>query len=455
MLLRPIRKPQPAGNSAFFASRQTGKPDRLTAWMHSPALIPLLLGWLSGRPLLRLFRGLIVVYIYMLVLLPSGSLLGVNVKVLCFLSLLPVAAQVSFARGQITVGRLVSLLSIPAILLLWVFLSVFYGFDFSEGFAQYKDLLVTMVTCWFAAVLCADDQADTLFLLRAILYAEVSASVLKILLLGYAFARGIPVSVLIELIHTIFGVQLMAFDFETALGRVQFISDNLIPICIFAILCYRQLLGLRGGRALLMIFVLAVSDLFSFSRYLWVFTVVALVLGLIVGRKDRFQVALIAILTGLTLISLPFLLVIIALRFSTTVVTSSDADRIQQVAALRVFIADAPWFGHGLGSYTHRVIRSLEAPYSYEAQLLALFGQMGLVGVAYLCVLTISYFRRLWPSTERSGLRRAGLLVLLLGWFAGGFFNPSVISSAASISYCAIYAMAALRDQGLAARPQA
>ena len=422
--------------------------------MESTPVLGGLLSWLSGRPLLRLFRGVLAVYLFMLVLLPSGSLLGVNVKVLCFLLLLPLAVQVAFARGQMTVTRLVRLLSIPAILLLWVFVSLLYGFEVTDALAQYKDLLVTMITCWFAAVLCENDQMGTLFLLRSTVYAEVTASVLKLLLLGFAFARGIPVSALIELIHTIFKVQLMAFDFETALGRVQFISDNLIPIAIFAILCYRQVLGLRGGRALLMIFVLTLSDLFCFSRYLWVFTLLALVLGLLLGRKDRFQLALLSILAVLTLVSLPFLIVVIGLRFSTTVVNSSDADRIAQVAALRVFIADAPWVGHGLGSYTPRVIRSLEAPYSYEAQLLALFGQIGLVGVTYLSLLTISYFRRLWPNKERSGPRRAGLLLLLLGWFAGGFLNPSVISSAASVSYCAIFAMAALNDGALATLPE-
>ena len=260
-------------------------------------------------------RGLIAVYLFMLVMLPSGSLFGINVKVLCFLLLLPVAAQVSFARGQMTVQRLVRLLFVPGILLLWVLGSQLYGYDIADAIAQYKDLQVTILTCWFAAVLCSDSREDSLFLLRCTIYAEVSTSLLKLVLLGYAFARGIPVSVLIEIIHSIFGVQLMAFDFESALGRMQFISDNLIPVCIFAVLCYRRLLHLRASRALLIILVLTLSDLFSFSRYLWVFTVLALVLGLLLGPKDRFQALLLVTLTALTLISLPFLLVVVQLRF--------------------------------------------------------------------------------------------------------------------------------------------
>ena len=402
---------------------------------------------LADRPLMRTFRALIALYLFMLVLLPSGSVLGINVKVLCFTLLLPVAFQVALARRQITAYRLVGLLSVPLICLLWTFVSQIYGFEARESMAQYKDLMVTICTCWFAAVLCGDDQREILFLLRWVVYAEIVTSGFKLLLLAYAFARGIPVSQLLDVISRVFGVQLMAYDFESMLGRVQFISDNLLPLCLFALLCYRKLLGLRAGRTVLILGVLLVSDLFSFSRYLWVFTAAALLCGLVVGEKDRLQAILVSLLAVLTLATLPFLIVIISLRFSATVVTSSDADRIQQVAALRSFIADAPWFGHGLGSYTHRVIRSLNAPYSYEAQLLALFGQIGIVGVSLLLLLVIVYFRRLWPDERRSGLRRAGLLLLLLGWLAGGFFNPSVISSAASVSYAAIFAMAALHDR--------
>lgn len=404
---------------------------------------------LTERPMLRVFRVLLVAYIFMLVLLPSGSVFGLNVKFICFSLLLPVALQVSFATRQITLRHLGLLLCVPAVFLFWTLCSQFYGFEASQALAQYKDLTVTIATCWFAVVLCNGDRGETIFLLRWILYAEVVTSTLKVLLLIYAFARGIPVSQIIDLIDQIFRVQLMPFDFESLLGRLEFISDNLIPVCIFAVLCYRTTLRIRAGRALMMLLVLLVSDLFSFSRYLWVFTVLAILCGFILGKKDLFQMSLLTILSVTIIAGLPLLVTVVSLRFSTNVVTSSDAERTAQVTALRDFIEDAPWFGHGLGSYTTRVIRSETAPYSYEAQLLALLGQIGMVGVALLALLTTYYLRNLWPARGRSVLRSGGLLLLLLAWIAGGFFNPSVISSAAAVSYAAIYAMAGLNgDRG-------
>jgi O-antigen ligase len=397
--------------------------------------------------MLWLFRPLIAAYLFMLVLLPSGSVFGLNLKMICFLLLLPLALQVAFSRRQIKARQVILLFGVPAVGLLWALYSQFYGFQADEAIAQYKDLMVTISTCWFAAVLCGEDRTETLFFLRWVIYAEVATSGLKVALLAYAFARGIPVSRIIAEIDTIFRVQLMAFDFESLLGRLQFISDNLIPICMFAILCYRGVLRIRGGRALLMLLLLLISDLFSFSRYLWVFTVVAIVCGLILGKKDRFQLTLITILSVAVFATLPLLITVVSLRFSSKVTTSSDVERTEQVAALQEFIADAPWLGHGLGSYTHRVIRSDTAPYSYEAQLLALIGQIGIVGVSLLVLLTGYYFRRLWPSRGRNTLRNSGLFLLLIGWIVGGFFNPSVISSAASVSYAAIFAMVALNDE--------
>jgi len=401
---------------------------------------------LSGRPWLGLFRTLFVVYLFMLVMLPSGSLLGVNVKVVCFFLLLPVAIQVAFARGQITPRYLGILLSVPAVALLWSLSSQLYGVRADQAIAQYRDVMVTIATCWFAAVLCNREWSDTLFLLRWTLYAEIATSTLKVLVLAYAFARGIPVSEIIELIDRIFGVQLMPFDFASLLGRLELISDNLIPVCLFAILCFRKALRIRATYALPILLVLLISDFFSFSRYLWAFSVIAIVSGLIAGKKDRFQLTLIAFLSVTVLATLPLLTSIVSLRFSAAVVNSSDVERTSQVAALLDFIEDAPWLGHGLGSYTTRVIRSEIAPYSYEAQLLALAGQVGIVGIGLLGSLTTYYFRQLWPRSKGGTLQSVGLFVLLFGWIAGGFLNPSVISSAAAVSYAAIYAMAGLKD---------
>lgn len=395
----------------------------------------------AGAFAVRIFSSLLAVYIFMLVLLPSGSILGFNVKIVWFCLLLPLALYVYFGRYRATPHRTMLLLLIPVALLSWSLLAQENGFEPASSFAQFKDLIVTISTCWFATLLCEEGYGETVFLLRTLVQAEVAASLMKLSLLAYAVLHGIPVTQIAQWIKNVFGVDLMTFDFASIFGRIQFHSDELIPICIFALLCFRQRLGIRAFPAIGMLLLLLISDFFAFSRYLWLFTVLAAALGLLIGKKDRFQLMLIGSVITVALACFPSIVSVVTLRFSSSVVDSSDQDRTQQVPALQEFWASAPFLGHGLGSYTRRVIRSDDAPYSYELQLLALAGQIGVIGMAAFAALGFYYFRGLWQLKRIGALHSVGLSLLLLVWIGSGLVNPVVISSAASVSYAAIFAM--------------
>jgi hypothetical protein len=403
----------------------------------------------SKRSPLRLFRWMLAVYVFMLVLLPSGSIFGINVKFVWFFLLLPTAILMFFRQHRVTRFRVALLPLVPAVMLFWILLSQYYDFAPEFALAQYKDILVTIVSCWFASLLCAEGQSETVEFVRVVVFSEVTASALKAALLVYAFVRGVPVTQIVEWIKNVFGVSLMTFDFESMLGRIQFISDGIIPICIFAILRYRKDLRFGIASAIAMLVVLLASDFFSFSRYFWGFSVVAIVLGLFLGKKDLFQVLLIAALSTISLSSLPLLTTVVELRFSSRIVDASDQDRAGQLDALKEFFQSAPVLGHGMGSYTRRIIRNDDAPYSYEDQLLALAGQLGVVGTFGLSLLTLYYFRDLWPQPGRGVIQSLGLAVVLLMWICAGLFNPEVVSSAASVSYAAISAMAGIGARGV------
>ena len=46
-------------------------------------------------------------------------------------------------------------------------------------------------------------------------------------------------------------------------------SDELVPLCIYAVLRYRDRLGLSSFRSSVLILMLLISVLISFSRYFW------------------------------------------------------------------------------------------------------------------------------------------------------------------------------------------
>ncbi len=395
----------------------------------------------------RSFAPLFKIYVYLLILLPSGSLFGVNVKVLCFLLLLPPACHRYFKHRQTTQRRLALLLVIPACLAAWILIGQIYSYSLFLSLSEFKDIWTTLISAWVAAVYCGEEEGKNLEFVKMVISAEVVSCILKFSLLGYCFGRGLSVALMVDQLNAFFGVNLMGMDFESALGRIQFVADSLIPICIYALLRYRNQLRLTVGYTLVLFALLINSLIFSFSRYLWAFGVFAFCLGLIFSKKDRLHAWILGLLGAAILAALPLLIGLYQLRFAEDVAGSSDSVRTLQVRALEQFFWDAPLFGHGLGSYSPEIIRSEELPYVYEVQLYALAGQFGVVGTILLGILTAYYFEALWPNERRSFNRKANLAGLLILWLLAGLFNPMLLNSAAAMSYAAIRALAFVNDR--------
>lgn len=400
--------------------------------------------WLVTDLLETSFTPLVCLYVYLLILLPSGSIGGVNLKISCF-ALLLLPTLYHLVRQKTISGRhLGVLIALPTTLACWIFIAQLYRYDLQSTFYQFKDIVITLISAWMASVYFQRSDRARIRFLRWVLHAAVTLCALKVMLLTYCVFRGIPVSIVVKAISRFMGVSLMETDFESSLGRVQFVADEIIPICIYVLVVARQRLQVPTRAALMMLAFLFVSLTFTFSRYSWGAGVAALLLGLFSAKWERFHDVLIGVLVSLLLISSPFLIALVQLRFSTDLAAGSDITRVIQIVALKKFFWDAPLFGHGFGSFTHDVVRSSEAAYNYEVQLLALAGQAGIVGLLLLCLIAIYYFRSLWRS---GGLRmvlgprqRICVFLLLLIYLAGGLFNPSLFNSAAAMSYAAIKA---------------
>ncbi len=407
------------------------------------------MSWDVSALLTKSLDPLFRVLIFLMVLLPSGSLFGVNVKMICF-SLLILPILMHFVEHRhMTLLHLCALISIPAILGLWILLSQYYGFDFKVAVEQYREIVLTLVSAWIAAIYCSQRKARCILFLRLVLYAEVSSCILKLGLLCYALVRGVQVGVLVDSINAFFKVQLMGANLESAIGRIQFVADGLIPICMFILLRYRRILGItQAWRATVIFVILALSLIFTFSRYFWAFGALAFLLGMLFGRKDRFQATLIAsLLVGLS-VMFPLIVAITTLRFSAATAEFSDEPRVLQIPPLVRYFLDAPLLGHGLGSHTNEIIRDFTKPYGYEVQIYALAGQIGIVGLLIMGLIAIYYFQPLWrPNHSWSGRRiseKFCLAVLLATWFASGLFNPMLMNATAAISYASLRALAQL-----------
>ncbi len=403
----------------------------------------------------RGFELLFGLYLFLTIALPSGSIYGLNLKSPLYALLLPVAFFCYFRRGHALLKNVALLITVPAVMLLWVMLGLSRGFEVAGAFRQCLDIFLTFLVCWLVSVFCGQSERHFLRFVKIILSSTVAAALFKFGIILYAFHAGVSITEVVAQVDKIFSVELMSMDIGDLFGRIQFMSDELVPLCIYVVLRYRDRLGLSSLGSSALILVLILSVLISFSRYFWGFTALAFGLGLLVCKKDRFTLVLSSLLSVAVLVSLPFLIALYQLRFSADVAGGSDDVRVEQIRALVAFFQDSPFWGNGFGSFTHEVIRSVGTPYTYEVQLLALLAQLGVVGMLLLVSLTALYYRTLWWNSRLRPLERVSIFLLLVTWISGGLSNPILFLPIAGINFALLKLLAEqdADDRGVRVRP--
>jgi O-antigen ligase len=388
-----------------------------------------------------------IVYVAVLLILPTGSILGINIKILLFAVVSMLMIRLQGLRGFRRSQSFFFVLALIGLLMIWAVMGMARGYQAKMVLFQFRDIAVTIFGSWLIVAYAAGERIHGLRFLQTVLYSVGFTSLLKCAMLAYSLKTGTPVSDLNTTINNSFHIQLMTIDFdslETTLGRIQFVSDSVLPICIFVLQARRREIGIPGWIALIMMPLYILSIGISFSRYGWAYALLALAVGGIVSKRDRLHPIYIAMGSVVVAMNFGTFLLLWQLRFSKEVAGLSDIDRLLQRVALIDFFHEAPFFGHGLGSYTTAVIRSNDLPYSYENQWLALMGQIGIVGVILLLVSLAVCFRSLyWPPIGRSRYQVA-LLLIMIAWLVGGVFNPFLISSTASVAYGILFVLIAV-----------
>jgi hypothetical protein len=146
---------------------------------------------------------------------------------------------------------------------------------------------------------------------------------------------------------------------------------------------------------------------------------------------------------------------VVELRFSEKLSGASDAERIWQISVLKSFFASAPLLGHGLGSYALELKRSFDTPYAYEVQVLALFGQFGLIGVGLLALLLVNYYRKAFSFRKGVLLPQIAAAILLMDLLLAAFFNPLLLASMSAVGYSLVFLVAlSTRNQPASFPPQ-
>jgi hypothetical protein len=388
--------------------------------------------------IVRAFNAVFLVYVAILLILPFGALAGMNVKVIILLLLSVLTIASGNAYGLCSYRSLLSILMTIGPLFLWVVLGMWNGFNVTMVMSQFRDIAVTIIGCWLTALYISKHPGNKRLFMRTVIWSVSTTAAIKCVLIVYSLKTGVPVSSAI--FHSLF-ITTDLNSLDIGLGRIQFISDGILPICLFALQTRRREIGIGPVSALLITFLYFISVTISFSRFLWVYAILAFVLGIIIAKKELIHGFYIVLIGGVSITNFAILQSLFEYRFSENVAGTSDVERTEQLRALIVFIKDAPFFGHGLGSYTTTVIRSIELPYSYELQLVALVGQIGLMGTLMLFMALAAYCNGIVMNKTVSIYYRVSLGILLAVWIIGGLTNPLLMSSTASVTYGTLYVL--------------
>lgn len=373
-----------------------------------------------------------VTFIYTSIILPSGALFGINVKLL---SLFLFMFSIILVGKSYLLSSLIKVMMPVAVFLVFevLYSYIVFRFDNSYILAQAKDIFVfflmfNICLAYGKYIKNYDYVADKI--IKAVFYVGL----IKVLIIVYSFFSGIPVSFLTMQIGDFFGVSIMSFDVEnSAISRINFTSDSILAICIFYLLmkAFRKKITLNDG---FIILVIGFSALITMSRFQWAACILSMFAAIFLNlriKKSFFVLLFLAIISFATL-SFQSTQELISTRFDQRIISSSDIERYVQKQKILQEIDEAPILGNGLGYYIPDVIRSTDAKYSYELQLPALVMQLGMVG--FLIIMFMIVFPLFSPLLVSSFVTKVFFILMIIVWLAGAMFNPILFSSSAGIT---------------------
>ena len=170
------------------------------------------------------------------------------------------------------------------------------------------------------------------------------------------------------------------------LFRIQFKIDFILPFILYGLLTQVRLKNIYCNKFFLIILILSI--VLTGSRIIWALSIIFCIYHIFKSSKLKniivfFCSSLITIFTFKDLIFR---------KLSYEQIEISDSKRIEQFNHLIKWFFEEPFFGHGLGSYISHYVREPSLPFSYELQIIAFLGQVGILGFIYFFLIMAVFF---------------------------------------------------------------
>ncbi len=375
-------------------------------------------------------------FIVVCVILPTGSVFDINLKVLLLALLL--VLNVFSRRGIPAVKLFIGMFAPLSIILLFIIVTLLNAKYTPETLSQARDILVFFIMSMLAYAIVDKDRQYEL-ITKPIVNCLIFLGVFKFLIFAYSIASGVSVSTVVKGISAFFNTSLMTMSNEdVVISRINFMSDYILPVAIY--LKTKEFVskktGFIGGVIVLVLFY---SIMISMSRFLWMMGLISFMIAILgnITKKKSIYIILIATIGSVYLLSLQSVQDVIEFRISSKGVTESDSIRDYQKLAISKAFENAPILGNGLGYFVPNLIRSETARYSYELQIQALYMQVGIIGASSLLLIIV--ITLLWQARVLSFREKLLFIILVSAWMSGGFFNPVIFSSTGGVAFLLLY----------------
>lgn len=380
---------------------------------------------------------LLTIFLYASIVLPSGDILGINVKIIFLLFFI----FSLFNNDKVISSIIFSLLPVILFLLLETLYAYFsIKFDSSYIFTQSKDILVFFLIFYILRSYALYTDGFN-FLIEKIVNAIFVVGLIKFFIIFYSFLTGLSVSLMVKAIGEFFNVSIMSFDVDnSSLSRINFTSDSLIAIVVFYLIS-KFFKNYNNRIDILKIITILFSALITMSRFQWFACIISILLAMLINLKSVRSFFALLMFVGVSIFSLSLNSVqeLISTRFDSRLVDASDLERIVQKQKIIEHIDSAPFFGNGIGYYIPELIRSDIAKYSYELQLPALIMQVGVIGTTVIMLFILIPLLKSMKGMSNIFLISLGFIIFI--WLYGAMFNPILFSSSAGAAMVAIYSI--------------
>jgi hypothetical protein len=376
-------------------------------------------------------------------LLPSGSVFGLNVKMWLVVVVSGIVTLHLLVRGRVNGLWMLAVLAFSALLVWGLLVAQARGVrDQASLASQIVALLSVFSVFMLLAYIVVSGAIGAPQALRHVVTVVMIYAAMKLLLEALFLLRILSLEEALVAIAFVFGVGFIRLDTGTLI-RVNFPADLVLPIALLYVIArWGQGHGadsmtrwrrLAGGVIILGAIVVA------YSRYLW-FATALLVFYWYVVTAARPRIWHLGWLSALTAVT-PFLWGPLVRRFTGEAAATSDLARKEMFGVITDRINEYPLVGSGLGFYLETLVRIPTSPWYYEFQWLALWMQLGFIGLIVVLLLCV-------PVLNGMRLTATGVGIALgyLVWLASGLVNGFLLTSSAGVVFFIYWVM--VRNDG-------